>query len=176
MNVRVAYLYSDYRDQNSQTLIHILGTFLQQFLQGISIQAVQHEVRISLESFKKDGRNPCKDDLLRLLHTTLKQFECAFICIDALDEFEANTRSQLLKAINYLVTQSESLRVFLTGRKHIQEEVQSLSRISVDIVAHQDDLHSYLKRELEGDKNPDAMDESLQNDIITCLVERSQQT
>ena len=35
--VGIAYLYSDYRDQNAQTLLPILGTLLQQFLSVIPI-------------------------------------------------------------------------------------------------------------------------------------------
>ena len=175
--VGIAYLYADYRDQTAQTIVHILGSLLQQFLFGISPLGIPQKVRDTLEDMNKRGKNPSKDDLLALLQITLQHLECAFICIDALDELETKTRSQLLQEISHLIAQStcKSLRVFLTGRKHIQAEVQKLSKISVEIVAHPDDIRSYLKREIEADENPDSMDEVLRDEIVTTLVERSQQ-
>ena len=177
--VGVAYLYSDYRDQNAQTLLPILGTFLQQFLFGIPVMRIPQGVRDSLKEIggkaSKGDLLASKDDLLALLHTTLQHLERAFICIDALDELEAKTRNHLLQAINHLVTHNDSLRVFLTARTHTQVEIQKLSNNSVEITAHPEDIRSYLKREIAEDANPDDMDEALQSEIITSLVERSQQ-
>ena len=109
--IGIAYLYSDYRDQKAQTFVPILGTLLQQLLLGISLP---QEVRDSLENIKKYGRNPSMYDLLALLETTLKHLKRAFICIDALDELEAKTRSQLLQVIGHLTTHTtgDKLRVF----------------------------------------------------------------
>ena len=172
--VGIAYLYSDYRDQNAQTLLPILGTLLQQFLFGIPIVRLPQEAR---DRLKKIAGKASKEDLLALLQTTLQNLECAFICIDALDELEAKTRKHLLREIKCLVTHNDSLRVFLTARTHIKVEVeiQVLSTISVEITAHPNDIRSYLKREIADDANPDDMDNALQSEIITSLVERSQQ-
>ena len=171
--VGIAYLYSDYRDQKAQTLISILGSLLQQFLFGISLP---QKVRDSLEKIKKYSRNPSKDDLLALLETTLKHLERAFICIDALDELEARTRSQLLQELGHLISHTTTdLRFFFTGRQHIKVEVQQLSKSSVDITAHPDDIRAYLFREIADDGNPESMDDALQNEIVTTLVERSHQ-
>ena len=170
--VGIAYLYSDYRDQDAQTLLPILGTILRQFLSGIPAVRIPQEVRDSLKSI---AGNASKDDLLALLHTTLQYLERAFICIDALDELEPKTRKHLLKEIKCLVTQNDSLRVFLTARAHIQVEIQKPSNNSIEITAHPDDIRSYLKRQIAEDANPDDMDDALQSEIITSLVERSQQ-
>ena len=175
IKVAIAYLYSDYRDQNAQTVIHILGALLQQFIWSKSILPLPQVVRDSLDSIKTTGSTPGKEELLTLLQTTVQNLERAFICIDALDELEARTRRELLQAISHLVTHSDTLRVFITGRKQIQEEVQQLFRISVDIAAHPDDIRSYLKREIAEDENPAAMDEVLQSEIVSTLVDRSQQ-
>ena len=170
--VAIAYLYCDYRDQKAQTLVPILGTLLQQFL---SRSSIPHEVRDTLENIKKARRTPNKNELVALLQITLRHTERAFICIDALDELDAKTRGHLLQEINILVAHTNILRIFLTGRKHIESEVQKLSRSSVEITAHPDDIRSYLKREIADDENPESMDEGLQKEIVTSLVERSQQ-
>ena len=133
---------------------------------------IVQEVR---DSLKRIAGKASKDDLLELLQTTLQHLERAFICIDALDELEAKTRNHLLQTINHLVSHNDSLRVFLTARKHIQVEVQRLSNNSVEITAHPDDIRSYLEREIAEDANPDDMDEALQTEIVTSLVEQSQQ-
>ena len=177
--IGIAYLYSDYRDQKAQNLVSILGTLVQQFLFGISKFDFPKELRDSLETIRTSGGNPTKDDILALLETTLKHLDRAFICIDALDELESKTRGQFLQEISNLIahTTSDRLRVFLTGRKHIELEVQRLSKSSVEIMAHPNDIQLYLEREIADDAywHPDSMDKALQNEIVTSLVDRSQQ-
>ena len=176
--IGIAYLYADYRDQKAQTQVPILGTLLQQFLSGISVLYIPQEVHDTLEKIKKDLRTPNKEELLALLQITFQHLDRAFICIDALDELEAKTRSQLLQEISNLVAQTAGnrLRVFLTGRKHIELEVQKLSKRSIEIVAHSNDIRLYLEREIADDEygNPESMDEALQHEVVTSLVGRSQ--
>lgn len=172
--IAIACLYCDYRDQDSQTFVHILGCLLRQFLSS----AIPQEVAEILQAIRKNNRVLGKDDLLGLLKVTLQHLERAFICIDALDELQSETRSQFLQAIKDLSTTSDSMRLFLTGRKHIQGEVQrlleTLPQNEVEIMAHSDDIRQYLKRKIAEDTNPDAMDDALENEILTVLVERSQ--
>ena len=175
--VAIACLYSDYRDQGVQTLVHILGSILRQFL-SIALLPIPQDMLQVLEKVRNHGGKPNKDDILALLKTTLQHLERAFICIDALDELEPKTRSQLLEVIRDLNATNPSMRIFLTGRKHIQSEVRRILNISeqneVEIVANPDDIRKYLKRKIAEDINTDAMDEVLENEIIISLLERSQ--
>ena len=177
--VGVAYLYADYQDQEAQTLAHILGSLLKQFLFGLSIKGIQwpEKVRNSLERIRTNGKAPSKDNLLKLLGFTLEQLDRAFLCIDALDQFEANTRGELLREISNLLKSSTcgSLRVFLTGRKHIKVEVEfrEVSGSSVEIYAHDEDIRLYLGKKIADDANPESMDEALQKQIEDSLVEQS---
>ena len=173
--VGIAYFYADYRDRKAQTLHHILGSLLRQLLFHFSnsILGIPEQVRDTLEGMRKNGRHPSQDEMLKLLQITLQNFARAFICIDAWDELEADTRSQVLQKIGLLVA-CDNLRVFLTGRKHIQPEVQKLSKSSVEIVANSNDIRAYLRKKIEDDGNPESMDEALQNEIVASLVAQSQ--
>ena len=113
-----------------------------------------------------------------MLKLTMQQLVGSFICIDALDELEPNTRRQLLEKLKEMTTHTTHLRLFLTGRKHIQPEVHKQfeipSEYEVEIVASPDDVQKYLRGEIAQDAIPDAINEPLENEILTTLVERSQ--
>ena len=113
-----------------------------------------------------------------MLKLAMQQFVGSFICIDALDELEQNTRRQLLEKLKELTTHTTHLRLFLTGRKHIQPEVHKQFEIpteyEVEIVASPDDVRQYLREKIAQHAIPDAMDKTLENEILTTLVERSQ--
>ena len=115
--IGIACLYCDYRDQDSQGLQNIIECFLSQLLAPLS--QIPDEVATVLDCIKKANRRLEIKDALPLLKTVLQQYECVFICIDALDELAQRNRTQLLEALHEVQTG----RIFLTGRHHIQEEV-----------------------------------------------------
>ena len=86
-NIGVACLYADYKDQSNQTLAHILGSFLHQFLTTAQ-QPIPDEVVQMLHMIRNQARKVETADILAMLEIRLHQFERAFICIDAIDEVE----------------------------------------------------------------------------------------
>ena len=117
---------------------------------------------------------------MALLKIRLQQLDCAFICIDALDELEPKVRQQLLAVLKDLGT--NNTRLFLTGRGHIESEVQKCLQVSpgytgtVTISASHQDIQQFLRQQLEEDHdlNPEAMDEVLAKEIIDKIVKKSQ--
>ena len=177
-SVGIACLYSDYRDQTKQTLVNILGSLLHQFLTSDALLHIPPEVVEVLENIRKKHESLAAQDAIHMLKLTLQQLVGSFICIDALDELELNTRRQLLEKLKEMTTHTTHLRLFLTGRKHIQPEVHKQfevrSEYEVEIVASPDDVQKYLREEIAQDAIPDAINEPLENEILTTLVERSQ--
>ena len=171
-------MYADYKDQSNQSLVHILGSFLRQFLTTTQ-KPIPDEVIGKLHDIQHRGGKVGIEDNLALLKIQLQQLECAFICIDAVDELEPKVRQQLLKVLKELVMHNNT-RLFLTGRGHIESEVQKCFQIAqeytVIISASQLDVQKFLRQQIneDYDVNPEAMDEVLAKNIIDSIIEKSQ--
>ena len=115
---------------------------------------------------------------MALLKIRLQQLDHAFICIDALDELEPKVRQQLLTVLKDLGP--NNTHVFLTGRGHIESEVQKslqvLQEYTVIINASERDIQAFITQQLveDHDLNPEAMDEILAKDIVDMIVAKSQ--
>lgn len=174
-NIGIAYLYADYTDQNNQTLAHILGSLLRQFLNP-ALKPRADEVIGELNDIWQWDREAESEDILGLLKIRLQQLKRAFICIDAVDELEPRVQQQLLDGLKGLST--NNTRLFLTGRDHIESEVQKRlqvgQRYKIVISASQQDMQEFLGQQIENDLNPDAMDDVLAKDIIDTIMRKSQ--
>ena len=180
-DIGVACLYADYKDQANQTLAPILGTFLRQLL-ATAWESIPDEVIQKLQKIQREGGKVGDKDNLALLEILLQQqqpqLKRAFICIDAIDELEPMVRRQLLNALRELGTRCRNIRLFLTGRGHIESEVQKCfhvtQRYTVVISASEQDIKTFVGQQILDDPNPDAMDELLEGDITDAIIKKSQ--
>jgi len=58
-----------------------------------------------------------------MLNRAIASIPEVFICIDALDESSPKHRLELLRSLQDILRESPRVRVFLTGRSHVQDEV-----------------------------------------------------
>ena len=182
-DIGVACLYADYKDQANQTLAPILGTFLRQLLTTAQ-ESIPDEVIQKLHDIQREGGKVGVEDNLAMLKTLLHQLQlqvrCAFICIDAVDELEPKVRQQLLNALRELgtTTGGRNIRLFLTGRGHIESEVQKYfqvaQRYTVVISANEQDIKTFVGQQIMDDPYQDAMDELLEKDITDAIIKKSQ--
>src|SRR5437868_10627496 len=78
-------------------------------------------------------------------------------------------RVKLLDSLNQILQKSPGTRIFVTGRPHIRPDVgrRLTGRVkSVSVCPKRDDIIRYLHTRLGEDTNPDAMDSSLETDIL----------
>jgi len=97
-----------------------------------------------------------------------------FICIDALDECVAEHRAKLLESLQQILHESPSTRIFLAGRLHVRDEVENHLAgrvVAISITPSKDDIVRFLRAKLKEDPTPDAMDHSLEEDIIKNIPE-----
>ena len=172
-DVAIACFYFDFAAQKEQPLTSVLGALLKQVVGGLD--EVPGEVVQAHEDQKRviGGRRPRLSDLVRMLQTASSE-RCTFICIDAIDECVPGDRIKLLSSLNQILKESPATRVFVTGRPHIQAEIgKRLSgRVtSISITPRQDDIISYLHSRLDEDTISDAMDSSLEADILKKIPE-----
>jgi len=138
----VAYIHCDYRDQTSQIVVNILGSVLRWLLTETIITI--------LESIKEKVQRAKIGEILKVF---LLHLHRSFLCLDALDELESRTRFTLLKALR---TEFGSARIFLTGRPHIEPEVNGALQVQLDtmhIEANVGDTRGFLLHDIEEDMN-----------------------
>ena len=166
-NVAVACLYLDFAAQKEQSSTSMLGALLKQVVGGAEVPG---GIARAYEDQKKviGGRAPRLSDIVEMLQTTTSERR-TFICIDALDECAAEHRVKFLNSLNEILKKSPGTRVFVTGRLHIQDEIgKRLSgRVAaIRITPRRGDIVRYLRNRLDEDTTPDAMDSSLEADIL----------
>ena len=97
-----------------------------------------------------------------------------FICFDALDECVAEYRGKLLESLQQILQKSPSTRIFLAGRLHVRDEVEKhLARrvVAVSITPTKADIIRFLRAKLREDTTLEAMDNTLEEDIIKSIPE-----
>jgi len=172
-NVAVSCFYFDFAAQKEQSPTSMLGALLKQVVGGLG------GVPIEIAQAYKDqrgvigGRGPGLSDILNMLQTTSSE-KRTFICIDALDECVAEYRAKILNSLNKILQKSPGARVFVTGRPHIQDEIEkrlSGRLTTMRIIPRRGDIISYLRARLDEDTIPDAMDSGLEADILKKIPE-----
>lgn len=175
--VGIAWIYCDYRDQTNQSLVNILGSILRQFLRAVSTSHTLGQIEKILDSTKKSGTRVDILQVLPMLKLTLSQMDCSFLCLDALDELVPQT---LVKLLQILQSEFSSVRIFLTGRPHIQQIINDRLQIqdqnTITLEAHPEDIRKYLKHQIQLDRelNPEEMSLPLEEEILDLITQRSE--
>jgi len=171
--VLVACSYFDFAVREEQSPTKILGSLLKQVVRGLD------EIPAKIVQAFRDnekaigGRKLGLSEIVEMLQD-ISSSRPTFIIIDALDECVAGDRAKLLDSLNQILHRSPSTRIFLAGRLHIQDEVEKhLSRrvVTVSVVPTKGDIIRFLLAKLRGDATPDAMNQSLEEDIMKAIPE-----
>ena len=151
----------------------MLGTLLKQLVVGLGQMPGEMVQAYEQQRNFIGGRRPRHTDIVKMLQTASSK-KRTFICIDALDECVPEHRVKLLGSLNQILQKSPTTRIFVTGRPHIRPEIERrlAGRVtSVSISTKTDDIVRYLHSRLEEDTDPDAMDSSLEADILKEIPE-----
>ena len=170
-NAGVACFYFDFAAPEEQSPAAILGSVLKQTIGGLD--KVPERIANAFRNREKfiGGKRLALAEIVELLQD-ISSSRATFICLDALDECPAGHRVKLLHSLNELLQKSPSARIFLTGRPHILGEVEKhlTGRAATrSIAATEDDIITFLRAKLKEDTIPDAMDESLEEEIIQSI-------
>ena len=172
-DVAVACFYFDFAAKTEQLPTSMLGALLEQVVGGL--RELPGEIAKAYENQKRvlGGWAPRLSDIVKMLQSTSSE-KRRFICIDALDECGAEYRVKLLNSLNQILQKAPGTWIFATRRPHIQDEV--VRRLSgkvttIRITPKRDDIIRYLHNRLDEDTIPDAMDSSLEEEILTKIPE-----
>ena len=172
-NAAVACFYFDFAAQEEQSSAAILGSVLKQVVRGLD--EVPERIVKAFRSREKviGGQRLALSEIVESLQD-ISSSRCTFICIDALDECPAGHRVKLLDSLNQILQKAPGARIFLTGRPHILGEVERhlAGRAATrSITPTKDDIIIFLRAKLKEDTIPEAMDESLEDEIIKSIPE-----
>ena len=151
----------------------MLGAMLKQLA---SRGGIPDNTRMAFQKAKKEfgGRGPRLPDMVDMLKKTMKSLPRLYICIDALDECTPKHRRELIESLREIIRVSPGARVFLTGRPHIDDEIVGCfsKALRIPLSPTHADIMSYLKMRLNGDTDPNAMDNELRADIMRIVPEK----
>ena len=169
----VACFYFDFAARKEQSAMSMLGSLLKQVVGGM--KNIPEEISQAFEEQKKviGGRRLQLPDIVKMLQAITSSLR-TFVCIDALDECAVAHRVKLLNSLQQILEMSPLTRIFMMGRPHVRVEVEKrLARrvISVSVGPSKGDILEYLRLKLDEDETPDAMDESLEADILEKIPE-----
>ena len=172
-NVAVACFYFDFAAQKEQSSTRVMGALLKQIVSGL--EEIPGGISQAYEDQKKviGGRGPQLSDIGKMLQTTTSERQ-TFICIDAMDECAPEHRIKIFDSLDQILQRSPGTRILMTGRPHIRAEIgkRLSSRVaSISITPRESDVIGYLRTRLKGDTNPDAMDSSLEAEILRKIPE-----
>ena len=151
----------------------MLGSLLKQVVSGM--ENIPEEISQAFKEQKKviGGRGLRLPDIVKMLQA-ITSSRRTFVCIDALDECAAVHRVKLLDSLKQILEKSPGTRIFILGRPHIQAEIEKrlAGRVtSLSLGPRKSDIIEYLRVRLDEDLTPDAMDESLEADILQKIPE-----
>ena len=172
-NAAVAIFYFDFADPEEQPPAAILGSVLKQVVGGMD--EVPERIVKAFRNREKviGGQRLSLEEIVEFLQdiTTAQR---TFICLDALDEYPQGYRVKLLDSLYQILQNSSGARIFLTGRRHIRDEIdkQLGGRAATRPIAPtKDDIVIFLQAKLKEDTIPGAMDETLKEEIIKNILE-----
>ena len=172
-DIAVVGLYCDFRAQQEQSTTNMLGAILKQ-LSGRG--GILRHIREAFQKSKKEfsGRLPRLPDMVEILKKTIISLRRIYVCIDALDESAPGHRRGLLESLQEIVRVSSNMRILLTGRPHIDDEIVEFfsKAIRIPVIPTQGDMKSYLEMRLGCDTTPKAMDTELRADIMRIIPEK----
>jgi Cdc6-like AAA superfamily ATPase len=139
----VGYIFCNYKQQNEQTVEHLLASLLKQLAQGRP--SPLESVKSLYTRCQSKNTRPGVDDISAALQSVAFEYSRVYIIIDALDECSAKDgcRTQLLSKLSHLQVKC-GINIFATSR-FIPEIVEEFKQDpSLEVRANEQDVQRYL--------------------------------
>jgi len=170
LNMELAYVYCDYRDQIQQSTENIIGAITKQLLRKLPSLPKDIVAIWEKHCCGKEHLEPAQ--AMEVLCSACKSFDRTFICLDALDECR-----DITKLLNCLQQTPSAVRIFGTGRKHISPIIRRyFEHIQIiHIEAKESDVRLLIDKKIEEDRksDPSLMDEELQRYVTERIFASS---
>jgi len=168
----VIYLYCNFQNETSQVTAHMLGSLLKQAVGGLDVIPEEIDRKVKQGS---NCRSLSVSGILELLQAALRSHGRTFICIDALDECGTEQLPEFLRSLHSIVTGLSNVRLFVTGRPHIQTRLEEHYGGALQIIQFKpakEDIRGYLEMKLRDDGFRQEMDSELRKGIMEEILEK----
>ena len=172
-NTAVTSFCLDFAVRKELTATAILGSLLKQLINGITTLPENISRGLKEEMSTINGHRWQLAGIVKILQL-ITSSQPTFMCIDGLDQCLRAQRVMVLDSLELIVKKAPGTRIFMTGGPQIRGEIEERLAgrvISVSICPSKDDIITYLRARLAEDETPDAMDESLEADILKKIPE-----
>jgi len=171
-NIAVACFYVDFAAREEQSPTNMLGSLLKQIVGGS--ERIPEEIRETFLDHKKviGGRGLRVPEIVKMLQT-VTLLRPTFMCVDALDECVEGNQPEVLDSLRQILEKSPNTRIFLTARRHIRGEIERYLGPRAAILCikpSNDDIVEYVRIRLSKDRYQDAIDGSLETEIIKSIT------
>ena len=166
----VVYIYCDYANDETRSVVKLLGSMVRQLIVQTSHAETVLELRTFLGQIAKN-RNMTEEELSSWTENLSRNFDMVYVFVDALDEFPEMSRDSLLTRLQQFSL--ANIRIFLTGRPHIEVEAIIPQAMTARIAASDQDIATYLKSKIEESKRLiriAAKDPELKQQILDKIV------
>jgi hypothetical protein len=165
-DIGLAYIYCNYKEQASQTLVNFLGSIVQQLIRRR--KGIPDDVFSMYKFHKAQGTRPTRAEYSKMLRSVSTTFSQVYVVIDALDECDesSGTRRDL---ISEFTNDAANWQLLCTSRVlgDIEQIFAKSSRL--EIRASDEDVQIYLEQSMKSeDRLGDfcKKDPTLQNAIV----------
>ena len=112
-------------------------------------------------------------DLIRMLKIAITSLPYVFIYAHALNEFLQQRLPEPFESLRDIVLECPTGRIFLRGRPHITEDIQTYfsKAVVIPITPNTDNIRNYLEMRFEGNPELVAMSNDLWADIVRPIPE-----
>lgn len=171
--VSVVYLYCNFEAQKSRATVHMLASLLRQVV-GM-LEDIPLEIDHAFRKAKQSSGALSLPEIIKLLAVALRSHKRIFICVDALDECGTGHRPDFLRSLYSILRDSPNVRLFATGRPHIQAELEKHhggAPVAIIIKPVKGDIRIYLEKKLQDDQFPQEIDSELERGIMEEIPEK----
>jgi Cdc6-like AAA superfamily ATPase len=171
LDVGIAYLYCNFRQQQQQRLEDLLSSILKQWLQKQT--SVPQNIKKLYEMHKRITTRPSLDEILEALNSVASLYSRVIIIVDALDECDnsGGNRQKFLSLIRDLQRKTKA-NLFATSRINTEIAKSLDPSLSLDIRANEHDVKSYIDGQLlllQSDIVDDDLRDSIRKDVVASV-------
>ncbi|KAJ7589405.1 hypothetical protein C8J56DRAFT_784674, partial [Mycena floridula] len=172
--IAVICIYCDYRQQEAQTPIQLLGSVLKQLVQQHPVLS-DHLLTLHRTNLSRDA-HPSTPELFAALQNEVLLYSQVYIVVDALDECSENNKARELFFPNHhqgLWSLTDHVHLLVTSRDipPISQEFGNTPKISIE--AHKEDLETYIRGRITTDNKLKKLvkdDSALAAEIIEQVI------
>ncbi|KAH6627042.1 hypothetical protein B0J18DRAFT_157987 [Chaetomium sp. MPI-SDFR-AT-0129] len=173
-----AFFYCNRNEENRRNPLSVLRSFVRQLSTAPGYpKEIQRKLRKMWEDMAPKGSElgiaNCRAQLLE----SVNLFPRTTLILDALDECEPTSRSELISTIELLLSNSDNaLRVFISSRpdRDIRRQFADKPNIEIQVRHNEGDIRRFVQGEVMTHGNWKGMSQMLQDEIVQVLLQRSE--